>query len=195
MWHDDTALDPDELRVWYPPLRDEYKVLDIHEFVPYHVGRDYIHRDLEFDDYCTVRAKYDMFQYRRETGDTFPRAERLAYIGHMAGIFHHRFSQHRWLPLDSAWPFNLRLVTYTMMSMEEPNLQIGEEIINHIRLWGCPVARHSGNYDAWYDENVHDPVFKKVCELYSTPSALSKSLMGRNLSILANEWGGREDDG
>ena len=189
MWHDDTANDPDALRVWYPPVRDEYRVPEIHEFVPYHVGRDYIHRDLEFEDYCTVRAKYDMRRYRQETGETYPRAARMAYIGHMAAVNYGRFSQHRWLPLESSWPFNLRLVTYTLMAMEEPNDHIGDEIIKQIRQWGCPVSRHSGNYDAWADENADDPVFNKVAELYSIPSAISKQQMFSSLSILAQEWG------
>ena len=195
MWSDDTVHDPNDLRVWYPPVRKEYGDPEINEFVPYHVGRDYIHRDLEYEDYCTVRAKYDMRQYRHETGDAYPRAARLAYIAHMTTMFYGRFSQHRWLPLESAWPFNIRLVAYTLMSMENPNLQIGEEIINHIRRWGYPVPRYSGGYDSWYKKNVDDPVFYKVCELYSVPSALSRRTMFSNLSILANEWGGRENEG
>ena len=192
MWSDDTVHDPNDLRVWYPPVRAEYDKPEINEFVPYHVGRDYMHRDLEFDEYCVVRAKYDMRSYRQETGETFPRAARMAYIGHIAAINYGKFSQHRWLPSRGAWPFNLCLVTYTLMAMEEPNIQIGDVIINHLRNWGCPVSRYSGNYAAWFDENSSDPVFIKVCELYSVPSAISKRIMFKNLSVLANEWGGRE---
>ena len=195
MWSDDTVEEPEQLRKWYPPVRLEYSDPAIHEFVPYHVGRDYIHRDLKFEDYCTVRAKYDMRRYRSETGETYPRPARMSYIEHMGTVNHRRYSQHRWLPLESSWPFNLRLITYVMMNMEDPNHQIGDEIINHIRLWGCPVSRYSGNYEAWFDSNSSDPTFLKVCELYSIPSAISKRQMFNNLTILGHEWGGREHDG
>ena len=118
----------------------------------------------------------------------------MTYVEQVCKGNYARWSQHNWLPLQECWPFNLRLVGFVLMVMDVPTHPINEEIINHIRVWGYPQQKWSGNYDMWAKPFIKDRVFQKVVELGHTykPRVEDQYKVQKNLSILAHEWGGTE---
>ena len=145
-------------------MRDDFKQLDIYEFAPYHVGWTHLHERLDTDEYFAVRAKEDLQSYR-EWQSYAPSVEQSTRVANMEDLYR-TFTQHKWLPLQTAWPFNLRMVTFVLMSTHESQTGIvADKLVKRIRTWGCPVSPYGDGYKEWQASNYRDVVFNRFSEI------------------------------
>ena len=167
MWRYQDVHNPSDLAAEIPPVRDEFKQPDVYELAPYHVGCTHLHEQLDLDAYFAARADEDLQSYR-EWQDYAPYAERLASVSNIMEDLYRTFTQHKWLPLQTAWPFNLRMVTFVLMHTHESQTRIvADKLVQRIRSWGCPVSPYGDGYKEWQASNNRDVVFNTFSQIAS----------------------------
>ena len=166
MWPYQGVREPLDLAAEIPRVRDELKRPDIDEFAPYHVGCTHLHMHLDMDEYFAVRVKEDL-QARREEFDYGPdRTEIVSITSNIMEDLYRMYSQHKWLPLQTAWPFNLRMVTFVIVFKRQSEATtVADKLVERIRSWGCPVSPYSDGYSEWTKSNSRDVMFNKFCDI------------------------------
>ena len=133
------------------------------EFAVSQVGRTALHRHYTTDEeYCLGRVEEDMRDYRRRV-DSFPGAQRTADTKRVMARLYGSYWRHQWLPLESAFPFNLRGVCFvTLLTRDTDPLEpwlLSWALSQRIRQWGCPVSPVSPHYQVWCQQSQHDSLF------------------------------------
>ena len=166
MWPYQGVREPLDLAAVIPRVRHELKRPDIDEFAPYHVGCTHLHMHLDMDEYFAVRVKEDL-QARREEFDYGPdRVEIISITSNIMEDLYRTYSQHKWLPLQTAWPFNLRMVTFVILGYSQSKATtVADKLVERIRSWGCPVSPCGDGYSEWTKSNSHDVMFNKFCDI------------------------------
>lgn len=165
MWHYWDVREPADLAAEVPPVRDEFTQTNVYEFAPYHVGCTHLHEQLDMDEYFAVRAEEDLQSFR-EWQSYAPCPEQLARVFNIMEDLYRAFAQHKWLPLQTAWPFNLRMVTFVLMFTHQSQTGIvADKLVQRIRSWGCPVSPYGDGYQEWQASNYRDVVFNKFSEI------------------------------
>ena len=171
-------------------MRDEFRQPDVCEFAPYHVGCTHLHEQLDIDEYFAVRAKEDLQLFCEWQGYA-PRAERSASVSNIMEDLYRRFTQHKWLPLQTAWPFNLRMVAFVLMHAKSSDAVVADKFVQRIRSWGCPVSPFGDGYSEWGLSNGGDVVFNTFGVIASGQrdrSRLVKDLLQIGDAVQDDKW-------
>ena len=182
--------EPSDLAAEIPPVRDEFRQPDVYEFAPYHVGCTHVYEQHDIDEYFAVRAKEDLQSFREWQGYA-SHAERSASVSNIVEDLYRKFAQHKWLPLQTAWPFNLRMVTFVLTHANNPDAIVAGKLVQRIRSWGCPVSPFGDGYSEWAQSNGRDVVFNTFSVIASGQryrSRLVKDLFQIGDAVQNDKW-------
>ena len=163
------------------------------EYVPYHVGRTHLHRQLDTDRYFAARVKEDSWALHRHfnkwPGDEGRSiAPNFRETPEIMENLYRIFTQHKWLPLQTAWPFNLRMVTFVLIHTDICDAIAADKLVKRIRSWGCPVSPFGDGYDEWTTSNSRDVMFNLFRDFTGRPLPKYKSAispLSRDLDRIA----------
>lgn len=182
--------EPSDLATEIPPVQDEFRQPDVYEFALHHVGCTQLHEQHDIDEYFAVRAKEDLQSYREWQGYA-PYAEKSASVSNIMEDLYRKFTQHKWLPLQTAWPFNLRMVTFVLMHAKSSDATVvADKLVNRIRTWGCPVSPFGDDYSEWRERNSRDAIFNRFSVVASGRERhrLVKDLFQIRVAVQDDKW-------
>lgn len=135
-----------------------------YEYENYEVGRTAIYHHLTKKEYRRCRVLEDMRAYREQVSQ-FPNEFRTGLVLDRMEYYYQKYGKHKWLPLQTAFPFNLRLVHFLLMVNPELDFSVGGALIKRIRDWGCPSSPMTKGFYNWCKQHERDPLFNMVSDI------------------------------